>query len=179
MHQREPCGSPGVHLLNGRSLQRLGALVRRLNHWRSFEIGPVPFISSRPILKTRGMSADWLTQLDDALTLLFSYFRTVRNDAGHPTGIKLPKEQVSSHLVLFQSYLRLIYDLLDWLPKNNPLPSRIRPLLILRLDQLRPSPPIRPAPCGSRRRRKTSPSFISSLREMVSATNNRNGFCPC
>ena len=72
-------------------------------------------------LKASLKDNDWMTEFENALTFLFSYFRDIRNDAGHPTGVMLSREMVHSHLVVFPHYLRLFYDLIDWLGKNKPL----------------------------------------------------------
>jgi hypothetical protein len=45
----------------------------------------------------------------------------MRNDAGHPTGIVFDRERVNSHLVIFPYYLRVMYDLIDWLGANKPV----------------------------------------------------------
>ncbi len=64
---------------------------------------------------------DWLTELDTALTFLFSYFRMNRNAAGHPTDAQFNRELSCAHLLLFPSYLRVICDLIDWIQVNKPL----------------------------------------------------------
>jgi hypothetical protein len=75
----------------------------------------------RPRLKSSKSDNDWMTALDDCLHFVFAYFRDVRNDAGHPTGIVFTREKVHSHLVIFPYYLRLMYDLIEWLDTNKPL----------------------------------------------------------
>lgn len=70
---------------------------------------------------SRDKGTDWLTELENALSLLFNYFRTVRNDAGHPTGAKISREEAMAHLVLFPRYLELLYDQMEWLDSNNPI----------------------------------------------------------
>ncbi len=65
--------------------------------------------------------SDWVTEMENALTFLFSYFRSVRNDAGHPTGTKISREVATSHLVVFPYYLRLIYDTIEWLDAKKPI----------------------------------------------------------
>lgn len=77
--------------------------------------------SLRQKLRTAGQSPEWLTEVENALTLVFQYVRRIRNDAGHPTGTVFPKELVHSHLVVFPHYLSRIYDLIQWLAKNKPL----------------------------------------------------------
>lgn len=74
----------------------------------------------RPRL-AREKQSDWISSLDDSLHFVFTYFRTVRNDAGHPSGAVFSREQVHSHLVIFPYYLRVLYDLVDWLAVNKPI----------------------------------------------------------
>jgi len=69
----------------------------------------------------RPKGSDWITELEDALHFLFSYFRKIRNEAGHPSGVTLSREAVQSHLVIFPAYLRRVYDLIEWLGDNKPL----------------------------------------------------------
>lgn len=73
-----------------------------------------------PKLKA-SQGSDWLTQMQSSLTFVFDYFRNARNDAGHPTGTAFSKELVQSHLVVFRSYVRLIYELMEWMNANKPL----------------------------------------------------------
>lgn len=76
----------------------------------------------KPALRAdKTLSSDWLTELEHALTFVFSYFRDIRNDAGHPTGVEFTKEVVQSHLVVFPSYLRVLYDLMEWIDNCKPI----------------------------------------------------------
>ncbi len=68
-------------------------------------------------------SSDWLSGFEDALHFIFSYFRDLRNDAGHPTGAVFTRERVHSHLVIFPYYLRLVYDLIEWIQTQQPSSS--------------------------------------------------------
>lgn len=72
-------------------------------------------------LKTSGKDGDWLSEMENALTFVFSYFRDVRNDAGHPTGTAFSREMVQSHLVVLPAYLRTMYDLIEWIKAHKPL----------------------------------------------------------
>jgi len=69
----------------------------------------------------RDFSGDWITELETALQFVFGYFRTNRNDAGHPSDAMFSRDISSAHLIMFPSYLRVIYDLIEWLPKNKPV----------------------------------------------------------
>ena len=66
-------------------------------------------------------SSDWITECETALQFIFGYFRMNRNDAGHPSDAMFSREISSAHLIMFPSYLRVIYDLLEWMAKNKPL----------------------------------------------------------
>lgn len=74
----------------------------------------------RPAL-AKVQNSDWMTSLDDCMQFVFAYFRDVRNDAGHPTGIIFTREKVHSHLVIFPYYLRIMHDLIEWIEANKPL----------------------------------------------------------
>ncbi len=64
---------------------------------------------------------NWLTGMDNAMDHVFSYFRDMRNSAGHPSGYAFTKELAASHLMIFPYYLRLIYDLTEWLDAHSPI----------------------------------------------------------
>ncbi|MBI1345876.1 hypothetical protein GC163_06265 [bacterium] len=64
---------------------------------------------------------DWLTGMNNAMIHVFSYFRDMRNSAGHPSGYAFTKELAASHLMIFPYYLRLIYDLIEWCDSNKPI----------------------------------------------------------
>lgn len=69
----------------------------------------------------RGFSSDWITECETALQFIFGYFRKNRNDAGHPSDAMFSREISAAHLIMFPPYLRVIYDLIEWMPKNKPL----------------------------------------------------------
>jgi len=64
---------------------------------------------------------DWASEMENALLFLFNHFRIVRNDAGHPTGTKISREEATANLVVFPRYLELIYDMIAWLDANRPI----------------------------------------------------------
>jgi hypothetical protein len=74
----------------------------------------------RPRLK-KDRSSDWVSEMENVLAFLFNHFRIMRNDAGHPTGQKISREEATANLVVFPRYLELIYDLFGWLDVNKPL----------------------------------------------------------
>ncbi len=66
-------------------------------------------------------NSDWVSEMENALAFLFNHFRVLRNDAGHPTGCKISREEATANLVLLPRYLELIYDLFGWLNLNKPI----------------------------------------------------------
>ncbi|MEH1947953.1 MAG: hypothetical protein V7K77_13510 [Nostoc sp.] len=74
------------------------------------------------ILKTKivpSLPRELKENLDNYLIGLFSIIRSIRNDAGHPTGKEMPREHLYACLVTFPEYLKKVYDLIDWLNKNS------------------------------------------------------------
>jgi hypothetical protein len=69
----------------------------------------------------KSQNSDWVSEVEHALVSLFSYYRVVRNDTGHPTGTSISREEAYSHLIVFPHYLRKIYDLIEWLGQNKPI----------------------------------------------------------
>jgi hypothetical protein len=69
-------------------------------------------------LKAR-LPADLKEGLDIILNGVFSMIRSHRNDAGHPTGRSVDREEAYVNLNVFPSYLKRVYGLINWL-KNNP-----------------------------------------------------------
>jgi hypothetical protein len=61
------------------------------------------------------LTPDLADGLDITLNAVFEMIRTQRNDAGHPTGKEVSREQVYASLVVFPTYLKKVYDLIDWL----------------------------------------------------------------
>jgi len=74
----------------------------------------------KPRLKV-AFSSDQIGELDTALDFVFTYFRKNRNDVGHPSDVPLSRATCTAHLTIFPSYLRVFYDLMDWLKANKPL----------------------------------------------------------
>lgn len=75
----------------------------------------------KPALKQAQMNTDWISRLDSALEFVFHYFRTNRNDAGHPTGVTQSREELHASLLVFPSYLQVVYELMDWMSSIAPL----------------------------------------------------------
>ena len=50
---------------------------------------------------------------------IFHIIRITRNDAGHPKGARIRRDQMFSYLHLFVPYCQTIYELINWLSTNN------------------------------------------------------------
>jgi hypothetical protein len=70
----------------------------------------------RPLLP-----ADVEADLDVTLSGIFTLLRNLRNEAGHPTGTSVDREQAYANLLLFPTYLKKVYLLMSWLAENAPL----------------------------------------------------------
>lgn len=57
--------------------------------------------------------------LDGQLAFLVEFIRLQRSDAGHPTGKTIERERAYANLVVFPTYIKKVYALIDWL-KANP-----------------------------------------------------------
>ena len=57
-----------------------------------------------------------LTQHIDAI---YDLIRRTRNDAGHPTGKRMERDETHALLLLFPTYCKTVHDLMDWLAKNQ------------------------------------------------------------
>jgi len=60
---------------------------------------------------------DLKENLANYLTGIFNIIRRYRNDAGHPSGNKILRDDLYALLVAFPTYLKNIYGLIDWLTK--------------------------------------------------------------
>ena len=56
--------------------------------------------------------------LDVEMSALFDFIRNQRNDAGHPTGKSIERERAYANLVVFPTYLKKVYSLIEWLAAN-------------------------------------------------------------
>jgi len=65
--------------------------------------------------------SDWLTGVESSLNFVFGYFRDNRNKAGHPSDMAYPRDVCYAHLVMFPTYLRSMYELMDWLNSHKSL----------------------------------------------------------
>lgn len=59
--------------------------------------------------------------LDIYLNGIFTLLRIQRNDAGHPSGKTVDREEAHANLSLFQGYLKRVYNVMDWV-RTNPAP---------------------------------------------------------
>lgn len=74
--------------------------------WKRLE----PSISDLP--------ADLRDDLHTVLDRVFDLIRTTRNEAGHPTGKSVDRDAMRANLLLFPSYCRRVYGLIDHWAKN-------------------------------------------------------------
>jgi hypothetical protein len=58
--------------------------------------------------------------LETMFTSVFEIIRMHRNDAGHPTGTIISREQAFANLQLFIPYLQKIYSLIDFYRRSRP-----------------------------------------------------------
>lgn len=75
----------------------------------------------KPAMKAKGALKQLMNQFDDGFNLIAPYFRDLRNTAGHPSATTFTRDRVLSHLILFPSYLRSMYKVIDWMGTNKPL----------------------------------------------------------
>src|SRR5262249_7226244 len=61
------------------------------------------------------LDRDLRADLETRLSGIFSMIREVRNEAGHPTGCTVSREVCYANLMVFPTYLRKVYDLIEWL----------------------------------------------------------------
>jgi hypothetical protein len=59
--------------------------------------------------------ADLKDDLDVHVLGVFTLIRNMRNDAGHPTGKVIDRQQANANLILFPVYARHVYRLIVWL----------------------------------------------------------------
>ena len=59
--------------------------------------------------------------LDLDLNAIFGMLRIYRNEAGHPTGRRLSREQAYANLAIFPHYIKHLYSLITWMNDNTPL----------------------------------------------------------
>ncbi len=61
------------------------------------------------------LPGDLKDDLDVHVLGVFSLFRSVRNDAGHPTGKQISRDAVNVNIQMFAVYVRHVYRLIAWL----------------------------------------------------------------
>ena len=57
--------------------------------------------------------------LDVMLDGCFTLIRNCRNEAGHPTGRQIGRDECFANLQLFKAYCKRVYDLVAWLKENR------------------------------------------------------------
>ena len=66
------------------------------------------------------LPGDVQDDLNTDLLGIFQMIRNYRNDAGHPTGKTISREQVYANLQIFISYCKKVYQLIGYF-ENNPI----------------------------------------------------------
>jgi hypothetical protein len=59
--------------------------------------------------------------LDIQLIGIFDIIRTQRNSAGHPSGADVQQKDASANFYVFPTFLKKVYDLIEWLKANKPI----------------------------------------------------------
>lgn len=101
------------------------ALAKTLEKMRSVKLQHEEFMKwyerkLKALLKP-DFGSDWLSETESALDFVLTYFRKNRNAAGHPSDARFSREMSAAHLVMFPTYLRSLYDLIEWLDSHKPL----------------------------------------------------------
>lgn len=100
--------------LVGKSRSNLERLKERTNLKQKFDEVKKVIVQHR-----KNLPNDLEENLDSNLDGIFSLIRVTRNDAGHPTGKTISREQVFVNLQLFVPYCKCVYELIDFLKKNT------------------------------------------------------------
>jgi hypothetical protein len=66
------------------------------------------------------MPGDIVDDLDNSLIGVFSMIRNFRNDAGHPTGKSISRDQAFANLHVFIQYCKKVYQLIEYF-NTNPI----------------------------------------------------------
>ena len=51
--------------------------------------------------------------------MIYEMIRNNRNDAGHPKGININREELYANIIVFRNYLKKIYNTINWLERNK------------------------------------------------------------
>jgi hypothetical protein len=76
------------------------------------------FDALRDDLLALNLPAELRDALDIQLSGIFTFIRYTRNDAGHPTGRAIDRDEVHGNLLLFPQYCGRVYDLIDHFQAN-------------------------------------------------------------
>lgn len=71
------------------------------------------------ILARQDIPNDIKENIENELNGIFSIIRRYRNDAGHPTGLTITRDEAYANLYVFPTYLRKVYKLISWLNSQN------------------------------------------------------------
>jgi hypothetical protein len=80
-------------------------------------------IHDEVIARLRSPTTPLPPELNSVLTQhidgIFDLIRRHRNDAGHPTGIRMQRDETLALMLLFPSYCKTVHGLIDWLSANQ------------------------------------------------------------
>lgn len=65
------------------------------------------------------LNGDLREGFDTTVLGVFEMIRMNRNDAGHPTGKQIERDILYSNIIVFRSYIKKIYQLINWLTVNS------------------------------------------------------------
>jgi hypothetical protein len=107
----------GAYLAAISNLEKKQALEKKFEEafsiLRKFELLRKEFEPIKKDLRTN--VAD---DLDIQLEGVFNLIRNIRNDAGHPTGVRIDRRQAYANLQLFIPYCKRVYDLITYFQRN-------------------------------------------------------------
>ncbi len=75
------------------------------------------------LVRLRNPDSPLPTEIEAVLTQhidgIYDLIRRTRNDAGHPTGKRIGRDEAHALLLLFPTYCKTVHDLIEWLAKNQ------------------------------------------------------------
>jgi hypothetical protein len=75
------------------------------------------------LVRLRSPASPLPTEIESVLTQhidgIYDLIRRTRNDAGHPTGRRMERDETHALLLLFPTYCKTVHDLIEWLATNQ------------------------------------------------------------
>lgn len=65
------------------------------------------------------LTGDLKEGFENSVFGIFEMIRSNRNDAGHPKGININREELYANIIVFRNYLKKIYNTINWLERNK------------------------------------------------------------